>query len=45
MNAARVTAVQARVLGMLEACGLEVFVWRPSDFDQVHARLTARGRS
>lgn len=41
----KVTAAQARVLGMLEACGLEVCVWRPSNFDQIHARLTPRGRS
>lgn len=26
-------------LALLEACGAEVHVWRPRDFDAVHARL------
>lgn len=38
----RVTAAQTEVLAMLEACGQEVHVWRPSDFDAVHTRLNRR---
>lgn len=38
----KVTAAQARVLDMLERCGLEVHVWRPSDFPAVHDRLASR---
>ncbi len=39
----RVTAEQREWLDALELCGLEVHLWRPSDFDDLHARL-ARGR-
>ena len=30
---------QVARLGQLAACGLETHVWRPSDFEAVHARL------
>lgn len=35
----RVSADQQRWLDALAACGLEVYVWRPSDFAEVSARL------
>jgi hypothetical protein len=31
---------QLRVLDALRACGLEVYVWRPSDWPEIEARLT-----
>lgn len=39
----RVTPDQQQWLAALTACGLETHLWRPSDFDDLHARL-ARGR-
>lgn len=39
----RVTPEQTQWLTALTACGLETYLWRPSDFDAAHARL-ARGR-
>jgi hypothetical protein len=39
----RVQPHQVEWLQALEACGIETFVWRPSDFDELHGRL-ARGR-
>lgn len=38
----KVSAHQARVLELLEGCGLEVHVWRPSHLDDVIARLQER---
>lgn len=35
----RVTPEQRQVLGMLDACGVEAFVWRPVDEPDVMARL------
>lgn len=38
----KVTAEQAHVLELLEACGLTVAVWRPSQLDDVLAILQER---
>lgn len=38
----RVTPAQRTWLDDLAACGVEVHVWRPSDFDAVHERLRRR---
>lgn len=35
----RLSTEQTRWLQLLEACGVEVHVWRPRDFDQVSERL------
>ena len=36
----KVTAAQAKVLALLEECfGLEVHLWRPSDWDEIEWRL------
>jgi hypothetical protein len=35
----RLTTAQAEWLALLDACGVETHVWRPRDFDAVHARL------
>ena len=37
----RITAAQTRVLASLDAAGGDVGVWRPKDWDQVHATLTS----
>lgn len=42
--ATRVTREQRVWLDALQDCGLEVYLWRPKDFDAMHARL-ARGRT
>jgi VRR-NUC domain len=39
----RVRPEQKAWLAALAACGLEAYLWRPNDFDDLHARL-ARGR-
>lgn len=40
----RIRPEQAKWLSLLqEVEGIEVYIWRPSDFDAIHARL-ARGR-
>lgn len=39
----KVTAQQARVLELLEACGLDARVWRPHQLDDAIALLTERG--
>lgn len=41
-EAGKVSAAQGRVLALLEGCGLEVAVWRPSDADAVASRLGRR---
>lgn len=38
----RLSPDQKRVIADLEACGLEVRVWRPRDFREVATRLGAR---
>jgi hypothetical protein len=38
-EAGRVDPEQTRVLHELEACGMEVHIWRPSDWDTLTARL------
>jgi VRR-NUC domain len=40
----RVRPEQQEWITALHACGLEVHLWRPSDFDVLHERL-ARGRN
>lgn len=40
----RVTSEQNAWIAALTACGLEAGIYRPSDFDDLHARL-ARGRN
>lgn len=40
----RLSPEQRDWLHQLELCGIEVHVWRPSDFDAVHARLTGPRR-
>lgn len=40
----RVRPEQKDWLAALTACGLEACLWRPADFDELHARL-ARGRA
>lgn len=40
----RLRAAQTAWLERLAACGQEVYVWRPSDFDAVHARLKPQRR-
>jgi hypothetical protein len=37
----RASDAQREWLGALEACGAEVYVFRPSQWDQIQARLTA----
>ncbi len=42
-NAGRLTAEQRQVLDELAACGVDVAVWRPSDWDVIERTLvTAR---
>lgn len=36
----RLSTAQTDVIERLRACGLDVAVWRPSDFDHVHERLS-----
>jgi hypothetical protein len=36
----RLTPAQRDWLAVLAACGVETHVWRPRDFDEIHARLT-----
>jgi hypothetical protein len=36
----RLSPAQERWIAALTACGLEVYIWRPSDFDDIHARLS-----
>lgn len=38
----RVRPEQTVWLERLEACGAEVYIWRPRDFDEVHQRLRRR---
>ena len=38
----KVSPAQAHVLEQLEDCGFEVHVWRPSQLDEIIARLTTR---
>lgn len=40
----KLTPAQARVLTMLEQCGIEVHVWRPSDEPAVFTRLARTPR-
>ena len=40
-QAGNVTKLQRELLDELEAAGLEVYVWRPSDFDALHRVLAA----
>lgn len=35
----RLSTAQRDWLALLAACGIETHVWRPRDFDEVHARL------
>lgn len=35
----RLSPAQRRCIALLLSCGLEVNVWRPRDFEAVHARL------
>lgn len=35
----RLTTAQTDWLSRLAACGIETHVWRPRDFERVHARL------
>ena len=35
----KLTDQQQVVIGMLRECGLAVFVWRPSDFDEIASVL------
>ena len=35
----RLTRAQESCIGLLRSCGVEVNVWRPSDFESVHRRL------
>lgn len=39
----RLSPAQQQWIAALTACGLEVYIWRPSDFDEINARLS-RGR-
>lgn len=39
----KVTEAQERVLAMLEACGIETYIWRPSDLDAILERLANVG--
>jgi hypothetical protein len=41
----RLHAAQAEWLAKLRECGVETHVWRPADFDELHARLRARVRA
>jgi hypothetical protein len=38
----RLSTAQRDWLALLAACGIETHVWRPRDFDEVHARLRRR---
>jgi hypothetical protein len=38
----RVRPEQTVWLGMLAACGLETYIWRPSDLDEVCVRLARK---
>lgn len=38
----RTSRAQRLWLDLLAECGVEVHVWRPSDFDEVHERLKRR---
>ena len=38
----RLSPEQRAWLDALAACGVETHVWRPSDWDEIHARLTRR---
>jgi len=35
----RLSPAQERWIELLRACGQEVHVWRPADFDAIHGRL------
>lgn len=43
-DAGKVRPEQTVTLSSLESCGLECYIWRPRDWDQVSARLRPTGR-
>lgn len=38
----KLTAAQEKYIGLLRACGMRVYVWRPSDIDEVISVLSGR---
>jgi len=41
----KISPAQSAWLEALRACGLEALLWRPSDWDGLHARLARKNRA